>query len=254
MTSSSPKVDIWMPVYVGDYLASTGRLTTEQHGAYFLLLLDYWKNGPPPDDDSILCQIARLSLESWKEIRHSMSSFFRISGGQWKHQVLDERREEAERNRQNAINRGRRGAEARYRTRGGALTIDGAVFDPSMEDGSTSSSSPSSSTLPSSVSSAPNQTLVEGKLKNRRSEKFQLFWNLWPKDKLKIKRADAEKLWISEGLDEHCDEILDHVRLCLTGEQWHNGYVPIPFNYLDKKRWLDGEPKQFVDPFRRRII
>jgi uncharacterized protein YdaU (DUF1376 family) len=44
--------DTWMPFYVGDYLSATGRLTTEQHGAYLLILLDYWKNGPPPNDDA----------------------------------------------------------------------------------------------------------------------------------------------------------------------------------------------------------
>src|SRR5699024_9631718 len=45
------KVDIWMPLYVRDYLGATSRLTTEQHGAYMLLIMDDWLNGPPPDDE-----------------------------------------------------------------------------------------------------------------------------------------------------------------------------------------------------------
>jgi uncharacterized protein YdaU (DUF1376 family) len=55
------KSDTWMPFFVGDYLSATGRLTTEQHGAYLLILLDYWKNGPPPNDDGVLAALARMS-------------------------------------------------------------------------------------------------------------------------------------------------------------------------------------------------
>ena len=59
------KVDIWMPLYVADYLSATSRLTTEQHGAYLLLLMDYWKNGAPPNNDAVLAQITKLSPNAW---------------------------------------------------------------------------------------------------------------------------------------------------------------------------------------------
>lgn len=42
---SNQEVDIWMPVYIGDMLAKTTRMTTEQIGASFLVLMDYWRNG-----------------------------------------------------------------------------------------------------------------------------------------------------------------------------------------------------------------
>ena len=64
-----------MPLYVGDYLSATTRLTTEQHGAYFLLLLDYWKSGPPPNDDAVLAQIARMPLSAWRKAKPALIGF-----------------------------------------------------------------------------------------------------------------------------------------------------------------------------------
>ena len=39
------KPDIWMPVYVGDYLADTCHLNAEEHGCYFLMLMHQWRVG-----------------------------------------------------------------------------------------------------------------------------------------------------------------------------------------------------------------
>lgn len=88
------KSDTWMPFFVGDYLSATGRLTTEQHGAYLLILLDYWKNGPPPNDDAVLAAIARLSPAAWRKAKPSLIGFFEIRDG-----LLIQKRVEKERDR-----------------------------------------------------------------------------------------------------------------------------------------------------------
>lgn len=84
------KPDVWFPLVVGDYLKDTSRLTTEQHGAYLLLLMDYWTKGPPPDDDAALASITKLDMRSWRKQRVRLAPFFRIVDGVWRHKRVDE--------------------------------------------------------------------------------------------------------------------------------------------------------------------
>jgi uncharacterized protein YdaU (DUF1376 family) len=72
----------WMPLYIGDYLADTMELDAAQHGAYLLLLMFYWRNGPLPVEDAKLAQIARTDLRIWKKtVGPIVKAFFRESGG-----------------------------------------------------------------------------------------------------------------------------------------------------------------------------
>jgi uncharacterized protein YdaU (DUF1376 family) len=105
------KPDVWMPLYIADYLADTGRLTTEQHGAYLLLMMDYWRNGPLPADDVALAQITRLSPAAWKKNKVAVTAFFRLADGNWHHKRIDAELADAnssiERNRANGRKGGR---------------------------------------------------------------------------------------------------------------------------------------------------
>jgi uncharacterized protein YdaU (DUF1376 family) len=77
---SSP--DTWMPLYVGRYLADTGHLTVCEHGAYVLLLMHYWCNGPLPDDDKQLATIARTERKAWdRVVGPALRPFFRLVDG-----------------------------------------------------------------------------------------------------------------------------------------------------------------------------
>lgn len=89
------KTDGWMPLYVADYLADTTRLTTEQHGAYLLLIMDYWRNGPPEADDETLAQITKLPATQWRKHAQKLRALFSEHDGKLWHKRIEEERKKA---------------------------------------------------------------------------------------------------------------------------------------------------------------
>jgi uncharacterized protein YdaU (DUF1376 family) len=82
------KIDIWMPIYIGDYLRDTQALTAEEHGVYFLLLMHYWqKKGKIGADIKRLAMVARSDPETTKTI---LETFFILDGENYKNKRADE--------------------------------------------------------------------------------------------------------------------------------------------------------------------
>jgi uncharacterized protein YdaU (DUF1376 family) len=70
----------WIAFYIGDYLKDTQALTTEQHGAYLLLLMECWQKGRVPPDPMSRASIARVPLQRWKKIGGPVDAFFTADG------------------------------------------------------------------------------------------------------------------------------------------------------------------------------
>ena len=86
----SGRPDTWMPMYWRDYIADTRNLSTEQHGAYLLLIGYYWVTGRPlPDDDVQLALVAGLPLARWRTTRPIVLAFFRREVDGWRHKRID---------------------------------------------------------------------------------------------------------------------------------------------------------------------
>lgn len=75
--AKAAKPDVWMPFYVGDYLGDTMELTTEQHGAYLLLLLAAWKKGAYlPNNDESLASICKCDKKAWARVSYAVLPYF----------------------------------------------------------------------------------------------------------------------------------------------------------------------------------
>ena len=80
----------YMQLYVADYLADTAHLTAAQHGAYLLLLFNYWQRGKPLNNSNErLTNVARMSSEEWAEAKPVLSEFFTIDGDEWIHDRIE---------------------------------------------------------------------------------------------------------------------------------------------------------------------
>lgn len=72
----------FMQLYVADYLGDTRHLTTEQHGAYLLLLMTLWRcDGELQADDAKLARVAGLTLTRWNKIKGDVMALMQIVEG-----------------------------------------------------------------------------------------------------------------------------------------------------------------------------
>lgn len=70
-----------MPVFPDAYLADTTHLTTEEHGAYLLLLMAMWRrNGVVPNDDKDLARIVGLDISRWRKTKRRLLSLLTVEG------------------------------------------------------------------------------------------------------------------------------------------------------------------------------
>lgn len=80
----------YMQLYVADYLADAAHLSTTGHGAYLLLIMNYWQRGEPlPDNDRKLARIVGLTEAEWLDLREDIAEFFTVADGEWRHKRIE---------------------------------------------------------------------------------------------------------------------------------------------------------------------
>ena len=80
----------YVPIFVNDYLADTTRLKATANGAYWFLLLEYWRTrGILQNDEASIMEIARVNAREWKSVREQVLGFFVIEDGRLVHSRME---------------------------------------------------------------------------------------------------------------------------------------------------------------------
>jgi uncharacterized protein YdaU (DUF1376 family) len=80
----------YIQLYPADYLADTAHLNTEEHGAYLLLIMNYWQRGKAlPADPARLACIVHLAVDRWRAMESTLREFFEVVGDCWVHRRIE---------------------------------------------------------------------------------------------------------------------------------------------------------------------
>jgi uncharacterized protein YdaU (DUF1376 family) len=113
-----------MPLYVADYLRDTRKLTTAEHGAYLLLIMEYWTAKELPADDRQLSRIVGMTSAEWRKAKPNVQAFF--TGG-WRHRRIDDEIAKAEAKHGRRSEAGKRGGIASAKSKQNPSNADGNV-------------------------------------------------------------------------------------------------------------------------------
>lgn len=210
----------WMPLYVADYLADTRRLSTLEHGAYMLLIMDYWRNGGLPNDDRKLARIVGMSESEWQDIRENLAELFQDG---WRHKRVDEELAKSEAKTERRAEAGRRGGLAKA-----ANNPSNATILPEQKD----SNALASSSQPQSHS--PNGENTRERASRPLAEFEKEFWPIYPN---RVGKDAARKSWERAVGRAPVSEIMAGLRryVAKTDDRpWCN-----PATWLNQGRWAD---------------
>ena len=214
------KADIWMPLYIGDYLRDTMHLTTEQHGAYLLLIMAAWtRGGVLPADPTALANIARVGPQRWVQVGPAIADFFKAENGKWVHSRIQLESIKANKTKEKRQEAGKYAAEKRWESHTNRIPIASASDTPSP-------------------SPSPSPSKKEQRSKISCPIDFEKFWDIYPKKEGKGAAKKAYEKAISAGASP--ETLLAAVALAKDkSDKWRDGFIPMPTTWLNQERWED---------------
>ncbi len=225
----------YMPLYVADYLADTSHLSTTEHGAYLLLIMNYWQRGKPlPASDIGLSRIARLSMDEWLAAKPLIEPLFVTSESEWRHNRIEAELEHV-RNRTEAKARaGKASAKAKAQQKPNTA--------PTQTD---TSSTPVEHVI--NNTNTDTDTNRGDKSPLLRGDGFAEFWEAYPErsgtaDQAKAKAAFYDCL-LKASASDLTAAASAYRQWCIENGKMRTPYVKTAHLWLSEGAWVEWVPK-----------
>lgn len=202
----------YMQLYVSDYLADTAHLTAQQHGAYMLLLMNYWQRGKALDNtNERLSHVARLSPEEWAEAKPTLEEFFIVQDNVWSHARVEDDLAKIREKSAKASFAGKRSVVARE-----------------LNNRSTNAEQ--------SLNHKEEDKEEEEDKDINKKDLFVSFWNEYP---IKVGKGAAIKAFEKAIRTTDADIIIRGARRYKLDPNRVQGYTAHASTWLNAQRWLD---------------
>jgi len=200
----------YMQLYVNDYLADTAHLNATQHGAYILLLMNYWQQGKPLNNSrERLAFVARMTPDEWDDNREILAEFFWIDGDIWTHARVE-----------NDL------AKVREKSEKASVSARQAF----------AKRSPSVRSANGEQSHTYTDTDTDTK-KDIYTDEFEQFWKTYP---LKVGKGAAMKAWVKALRKTTLDVIIEGAERYAKDPNRDPAFTAHPATWLNSDRWLDS--------------
>ncbi|WP_169728329.1 DUF1376 domain-containing protein [Geminicoccus roseus] len=230
-----------MPFYTDAYLADTTHLTTEEHGAYMLLLFAAWRSPGCclRDDDAFLARVAKVTLDRWKKrLRPVLASFWRIEDGVW-----TQKKQRSVRERLGAISE-KRAKAARQGREPKPLAEHEAA--PANEGANRQQAGPYPKPKTKTKESPPTVPLPGDE--RVLDAEFEVWWQAYPRQ---IGRRATLEAYQRARAEVGAEELVAAVKAAAArwkADKTQERYILHPANWLDQRRWQDGAPEAATAP------
>ena len=208
-------------------MQDTAHLSLAEHGAYTMLLDHYYGSEKPlPNDNTALFRICRaFTQDEQTAVMNVADSFFPVNGDGLRHN----KRADKELAKRQAI--------SQKRAKAGAKGADSKWHGKDMTNDTTPTTTTTETATP---------TTTTPKSPQGGSERFDEFWEVYPKKRAK---KDALAKWKRKGLDKIADQLIADVKNRIENDdEWRGGFIPHPTTYINGERWNDEISKRRQQP------